>query len=254
MVEDFENSGRPVLKGGKSTGPWNIEEKIIKTQSTSIGEYCNIDLLYRTVHSANQLCIYAAVTKWCRTKSGERSQSRPESARKNIPRNSNQTGSQVIGWYSETTACFGKPNASEFERFQFDAHLWAKLHISVQRRNSTIRSRNEIIVLHILLKMTDGESARQCAKITQRLETWRTQGHTHRLMQTKNWSSLKFWDCYGYWCSWYWSASTFTEFSRTLRMVFDKSWSRKICERNSSSQLWHRELQFLVAHEGRTTQ
>ena len=72
-------------------------------------------------------------------------------------------------------------------------------------------------------------------------------------MQTKNWSSLKYWDCYNYGCSWYWSASTITEFSRTLRIDFDKSWSRKICERNSSSQLWHRELQFLVAHEGRTT-
>ena len=37
-------------------------------------------------------------------------------------------------------------------------------------------------------------------------------------------------------------------------MDFDKSLSRKICEWNSSSQLWHRELQFLVAREGRQPQ
>ena len=39
-----------------------------------------------------------------------------------------------------------------------------------------------------------------------------------------------------------------------LRMDFDKSWSRQICEWNSSSQLWHCELQFLVAREGRQPQ
>ena len=67
----------------------------------------------------------------------------------------------------------------------------------------------------------------------------------------RHWSSLKYWDCYSYWCFWYGSASTLTEFSRILRMSFDKSWSRKICERNSSSQLWHCELQFLNGQEGR---
>ena len=49
--------------------------------------------------------------------------------------------------------------------------------------------------------------------------------------------SLKYWNCYSHWCSWYWSASTITEFTMILRMGFDKSWLRKICERNSSSQL-----------------
>ena len=48
------------------------------------GEYCNIDFLYRTDHSANQLCIYEA-TKWCGTNSGEASQSRIESARNTSP-------------------------------------------------------------------------------------------------------------------------------------------------------------------------
>ena len=35
----------------------------------------------------------------------------------------------------------------------------------------------------LLLKMTDGENARQCAKNTQRAETGRIQGHSHQLMQ-----------------------------------------------------------------------
>ena len=53
------------------------------------GEYCSVDLLCRTVHSANQLCIYGAVTKWPGNKPGkhsrEASQSRLESARKTSP-------------------------------------------------------------------------------------------------------------------------------------------------------------------------
>ena len=49
------------------------------------GEYCNIDLLDKTMHSANQLCIYGAVTKWCETNSEESGQSRFESARKTSP-------------------------------------------------------------------------------------------------------------------------------------------------------------------------
>ena len=55
--------------------------------------------------------------------------------------------------------------------------LLSNIIISVQRRNSTIRSRKEIIILQLLLKMmTDGENARQCAKSTQRPETGRIQG------------------------------------------------------------------------------
>ena len=38
------------------------------------------------------------------------------------PEIQNSTGrSGVIGGYSKTTACTGKPNAPEFEGFQFDA-------------------------------------------------------------------------------------------------------------------------------------
>ena len=49
------------------------------------GECGNIDLLHRTLHAANQLCIYGAVSKWCGPNSGDASQSRPESVRKMSP-------------------------------------------------------------------------------------------------------------------------------------------------------------------------
>ena len=40
-------------------------------------------------------------------------------------------------------------------------------------------------MLQLLLKMMDGENARQCAKNTQRLKTGRIEGHTHQLVQNK---------------------------------------------------------------------
>ena len=65
--------------------------------------------------------------------------SKPKQTRKcsqDVSRNSNKTGrSQVIGGYSKTTACIGKPNAPEFEGLRLDA--------IVQRRTSTIRSRKK---------------------------------------------------------------------------------------------------------------
>ena len=70
--------GRGILKKKKNRGTIHFN-----------GEYCNVDLLCRTVHSANQLCIYGAVTKWPGNKPGthsrEASQSRLESARKTSP-------------------------------------------------------------------------------------------------------------------------------------------------------------------------
>ena len=121
-----------------------------------------------------------------KTNSGEASQKQSRKCSQDIPRNSNQAGeSQVSGWYSKTTACFGKPNAPEFEGFQLDAIFEQNGIISVQRRNSTIWSRKEIIMLQLLLKKKDGENARQCAKKTQRQEIGRIQGHTHQLMQNK---------------------------------------------------------------------
>ena len=85
MVKDFENSGHPVFHGISPLGRGILKMKNNRDTIHFNGECCNIDMLYRTVNAANQLCIYGAVTKWCGTNSGEASQSRPETARKTSP-------------------------------------------------------------------------------------------------------------------------------------------------------------------------
>ena len=103
-----------------------------------------------------------------------------------IPRNSNQAGgSQVIGWFSKTTACFGKPNASGFERFQFDAiheQNWISPYngeiLPSDRERKSLRYKHS-------RRSRMGESALRCVKNIQRREIGRIQGHTHHLMQNK---------------------------------------------------------------------
>ena len=85
MVEIFENSGHPVFQGLSPLGR-EILKKINNRDTIHFnGECGNKNLLYRTDHAANQLCIYGAVSKWCGPNSGEASRSRPESARKMSP-------------------------------------------------------------------------------------------------------------------------------------------------------------------------
>ena len=85
MVEDFENSGHPVFQGIRPLGRGTLKKKNYRDTIHFKGKYRNVDLLYRTVHSANQLCICGAVTKWCGPNSGEANRSRPEGARKMSP-------------------------------------------------------------------------------------------------------------------------------------------------------------------------
>ena len=138
-------------------------------------------------------------------------------------------------------------------RISSRCHLWAKLNISVQRRNSTIRSRKDTTMLHLLLILTDGKAHFDLQRIYSAQKSRGFKAIRFNWWRKRNWSSRKCWDCYNYWCSWYWCASTFAEFTRILRMDFDKSWSRKTRKRNSSWQLWHRELQFLVARRKTTS-
>ena len=64
-------------------------------------------------------------------------------------------------------------------------HLWAKLNISEQRQNSTIRSRKEIILLGILMKMTDGKTHVNVQRIHSTQKTRGFKAKTHRLMPNK---------------------------------------------------------------------
>ena len=82
MVETFENSGHPVFKEISPLSRGKLKRKGGRSTIHFNGEHENIDLLYRTVHAANELCIYGAVTKWCVTNPAETDQNRPESARR----------------------------------------------------------------------------------------------------------------------------------------------------------------------------
>ena len=189
MVEDFENSGYPVFQGASLPGRGIHKKKIIETQIHFNGEYCNIDLLYRTVHSAKQLCICGAVTKCCGSKPGtnpgETSQSRLESVRKTSPAiQIKQEDLKSLVDIRRLPHASGNRMLQKLKDFN-SMPLIAKLNISVQRRKSTIRSRKEIIMLQLLLKMMDGENTHQCAKNTQRQDIGTIQGHTHQFMQNK---------------------------------------------------------------------
>ena len=133
MVEDFENSGHPVFQGVSPLGRGILKRRNNRNTIHFNGEY--------TVHATNQLYIYGAVSKWCGPNSRDASQSKPESARKMSPEIPINGRSQVIGWYSKTTARIGKLNASEFEGFQLDAFMskieclrtTAKFHHPIER-------------------------------------------------------------------------------------------------------------------------
>ena len=53
MVEDFENSGHPVFQGMSPLGRGILKKKNNRDTIHFNVEYCNIDVLYKTVHSAN---------------------------------------------------------------------------------------------------------------------------------------------------------------------------------------------------------
>ena len=85
MVDFFENPGHLVFQGVSPLGRGILKKRNNRETIHSNGECVNINLLYRTVHAANQLCICGAVSEWCGPNSGEASQSKPESARKMSP-------------------------------------------------------------------------------------------------------------------------------------------------------------------------
>ena len=97
MVEDFENPGHLVFQEISPLGRGILKKKNNRDTIHFNGEYYNIDLLHWTIHSANQLCICGAVTKWRGTYSGEARQSRLERTRKTSQDSNKAGGAQVIG-------------------------------------------------------------------------------------------------------------------------------------------------------------
>ena len=85
-VEEFENSGNLVFRGVSPLGRGTLKMRSGRNNIHFNGEFDDIDFLFRTVHAANQLCIYGAVTMLCEKQpeadSGKASKGRPESARR----------------------------------------------------------------------------------------------------------------------------------------------------------------------------
>ena len=65
IVEEFENFGNLVFKGVSPLGRGTLKMRNGRNTIHFSGEFDNIDFLFRTVHAANQLYIYGAVTKLC---------------------------------------------------------------------------------------------------------------------------------------------------------------------------------------------
>ena len=119
---------------------------------------------------------------------GEANQSRLESIRKTSPENQiKQEDLKSLVDIPKLPHASGNrmlQNLKDFNSMPFMSQI---LIFSVDRRNSTIRSRKETTMFQLLLMMTDGESALRCVKNIQRPETERIQSHTHQLMQKKKW-------------------------------------------------------------------
>ena len=67
MVKLFEETGHPVFTGMSALNRGIMRRRKNKDSIHDYGESFNVDLLYRIMHSANQLCVYVAVTNWRET-------------------------------------------------------------------------------------------------------------------------------------------------------------------------------------------
>ena len=85
MLEKFENSGHLVFQVVSPLGRGILKKRNNRETIHFHGGCGNINLLYRTVHAAIQLCIYGAVSQWCGPSSGDASQRGPESVCKMSP-------------------------------------------------------------------------------------------------------------------------------------------------------------------------
>ena len=72
MVQNFKNLGHPVIKGTSALNRGFMRKKKDKDTIHYNGESSNVELLYRILHSANQLCVHGAVTKWCERTESEK--------------------------------------------------------------------------------------------------------------------------------------------------------------------------------------
>ena len=189
IVEEFENSGNLVFKGVSPLGPRTLKMRSGRNTIHLSGEFDNIVFLFRTVHAANQLCIYGAVTKLYEKQpeadSRKASEGRPESARR-TPREIQikQEERKSLVDIPRLPPALGHRMLQNLENFKLmpfmskieSLRAAAKFYHPIEIGNYYVTT---------LLEDDGWENARQCAKNTQRPEIRRIQDHSHRSMQTK---------------------------------------------------------------------
>ena len=65
MVQRFKETGHLVFKSISASSRGVLQQKKGKTSIHFNGDSMNTELLFQTVHSANQLSVYGAVANWC---------------------------------------------------------------------------------------------------------------------------------------------------------------------------------------------
>ena len=65
MVQRFTETGHPVFKGISALSRGILKRKQNRDTIHFNADSSNTELLFRTVHLANQLSIYGAVSSWC---------------------------------------------------------------------------------------------------------------------------------------------------------------------------------------------
>ena len=66
MVERFNDTGHPVFKSIRALSRGILKKKNGRDTIHFNADASNTELLFRMIHSVNQLSIYGAVTKWCK--------------------------------------------------------------------------------------------------------------------------------------------------------------------------------------------
>ena len=65
MIEHLKRSGHPVFRGTSPLNRGILRRKAGRNTIHFTAESANIELLLRTIHSANQLSVYGAISSWC---------------------------------------------------------------------------------------------------------------------------------------------------------------------------------------------
>ena len=188
MVDDFENSRHPVFKGINSLGRGFLKKKKGKDTIHFNGEHSNIDLLFRTVHSANQLCTHGAVTKRCETQSGTDSGKKTHYESESARRKSREIDMKREELKSlvdipKLPLALGNrmpQNVDNFESMSRGGQI--EFLRTPAGFYHPVEVKLEEFLLQFVTKMTDGEGAHLCVKNAQSSEKTRIRDHMLRLM------------------------------------------------------------------------